>query len=126
MMVFIGIGLIMLLAVIIVALVYRNKAAAEQHHAAMQQQRAEATERINTQRQQRDTALALLQESFKEESVYATDPTHLALRCDFDNAWSGATGLHIAGIGADHAASAAVADSTGAAADHVSRTDLSE
>jgi len=126
MMVLIGIGLIMVLAVIIVALVYRNKAAAEQHHAAMQQQRAEAAEIINTQRQQRDTALALLQESFSEENVYATDPTHLAARTDLANAWSDASGLRGNISTAVHSSGAAVTDSTGIAVDHVSRTDLSE
>ncbi|MCK9622977.1 MAG: hypothetical protein M0R47_20875 [Methylobacter sp.] len=121
---FIGIGLIVLLAVIIVALGYRGKARAEQHHAEMQQQRAEAAEIINTSRQQLDTALAMLQETHREETLHDNDPKHLAERSDFDNDWSGDAGLHDAGTGEDHATSAAAPGSTGSTVHFVNRPDL--
>lgn len=124
MMVLIGIGLIMLLAVIIVALGYRGKAIAEQHHATMQQQRAEAAEMVNDNRQQLDTALTTLHETHREETIHATDPTHLAVRDDFANAWSDADRLHNTGAGTDQAASAAAADTAGTAVHFVNRPDL--
>ncbi len=124
MMVLIGIGLIMLLAVIIVALGYRGKAAAEQYHATLQQQRAEAAEIANDNRQQLDTALTTLHETHREETIHATDPTHLAARDDFANGWSDTDRLHNAGAGADHATSAAAADEAGTAVHFVNRPDL--
>ncbi len=126
MMVLLGAGLIMLLAVVIVALGYRGKAKAEQRHAELQQQRAVAAEAINNNRQQLDTALQTLHETHREETIDATNPTHLAERSDFANAWSGTDRLHDTGTGTDHASGATVADSTGAAVNHVGRTDLSE
>ena len=124
MMVLLGIGLIMLLAVIIVALVYRGKVTAEQHQAEMQRQRAEAAEVINNSRQQLDAALTMLHETHREETIYATDPTHLAARDDFANAWPDSDRLHGTGAGADHAASAAVTDAAGTAVHFINRPDL--
>lgn len=122
----IGAGLIVLLGVVIVALGYRGKAKAEQHHAEMQQRRADAAVSVNNNRQQLDTALETLHETQREETIHANDPKHLAERSDFDNDWSGDAGLHDDATGAVHATSAAAADSSGAAGDHVERADLSE
>lgn len=125
MMVLIGGGVIVLLAFVIVALGYRGKAKAEQHHAVLQQQRAEAVEAANNNRQQLDTALETLHETQREETIDAANPTHLAQRSDFDNDWSATTGLcNPATITSP--VSPAAADSTGAATDNVSRTDVSE
>ncbi len=124
MMILTGIGLIVLLAAIIVALGYRGKAKAEQHHAALQQQRAEAAESVNNNRQQLDTALKTIHETHRKETLDATNPTHLAERSDFANAWSGDDRLHDAGTGTDHAASAAAAGATGTAVHSVNRPDL--
>jgi len=126
MMYLMGAGLIVLLGVVIIALGYRGKAKAEQHHAEMQQRRADAAVSINNNRQQLDTALETLHETQREETIHDTNPTHLAERSDFDNDWSGDTGLHSDATGAVHATSAAAAESAGAAAHHGSRADLSE
>ncbi len=123
----VGIVLIMLLALGLVALSYRGKAAAEQRHAELQQQRAASAEAVNQHRQQLDTTLAALHETQRQETINATNPTHLAARADFDNDWSAATGLHDTGtVPHPDRSSAAEADSAGATADNISRTDLSE
>lgn len=120
----IGALLIMLLAVVIVALGYRGKAQAEQHHAALQQQRAEAAEAEVKQRHQLDIALGNIQQIHREELINATNPTHLAARDDFANAWSGSDRLHDTATDADHSTGAAATDSTGAAVHFINRPDL--
>lgn len=117
---------IMLLAVVIVALSYRGKAKAEQRHAELQQQRAAAAESINANRHQLDTELATLHETHREETIHDTNPAHLAERSDFNNNWDGATGLPGEKTANDHRTSASITSSTGAAADNLDRTDLSE
>lgn len=127
MMYVLGAGIIMLLAFALVAVSYRGKAKAEQRHAELQQQRAEAAEVANQHRQQLDTTLATLHETQRQETIDATNPTHLAARSDFDNNWSAATGLRESDANADtDVISTAATDSTGAATDYVGRADLSE
>jgi|GEM_PF-1969714 type II secretory pathway pseudopilin PulG len=120
----VGIGLIILLSLGLAALLYRGKAKAEQHHAALQQQRADAAESVNNNRQQLDTALETIHETHREETLHANNPTHLAERDDFANAWSGTDRLHSTGTDTDHATSAAASGSTGSAVHFVNRPDL--
>ena len=123
----VAVGLLGLLVTALIAMLYRHNAAISQHLATQERQRAEVAEADVRQRHRLDRALNTLHETHREETINASNPTHLAQRSDFDNDWSAATGLrdpstitHPIGNGA------AAADSTGAAAHHVSRTDVSE
>ena len=120
----ITIGLIMLLAVVIVALNYRGKAKAERYQAEKQQQRADAAEAVNRQRRQLDATLDTLHETHRQETLHDTDPTHLAARTDFANAWSDADSLHDTEPAANAADSAAVTGAAGATVHFVNRPDL--
>lgn len=120
----IGAVLIMLLALGIVALGYRGKAKAEQRHAELQQQRAESAEFINANRQQLDTELASLHEAHQEEIIHANNPENLAVRNDFADAWSGATGMRDTGAGTDGADGATATGSTGATGDFIEQDDM--
>jgi hypothetical protein len=115
-----------LLGAVLLAMLYRHNAIINKINADYDRQRANLSSQALTNRQQLDADLQTLHETHREETIDATNPTHLAARDDFANAWSGDDGLHGSKTDSAHAAGTAAADSTGAAAHHVSRTDLSE
>jgi len=123
-MILFAVWLGVVLILVIVALIFRAMAEQNKAEADRQRQRADDAEAVINNRRQLDTALETLHETHREETIDATNPTHLAVRDDFTNAWSGAERLHDAGTDPDHAASAATADSTGAAVHFVNRPDL--
>jgi type II secretory pathway pseudopilin PulG len=110
----------------LVALLYRHNAAINKHVAIKEQQRADAAEAVIHNRLRLDESLENLHITHREETIHANAPENRALRADFDNNWANDSRLHSAGTGSDHAASSTVADSTGTASHHVSRTDVSE
>jgi type II secretory pathway pseudopilin PulG len=119
-------GLLGLLGSVLLAMLYRHNANINKIDADYERNRAALAEQANTSRQQLDKALQTLHETHREETIDATNPTHLAARDDFANAWSGDDGLHRSETDSGDATGATAADSTGAAAHHVSRTDLSK
>lgn len=115
-----------LLSLGLIALLYRNIAKGHQRQYEMQRQRADAAEAALNNRQQLDTELENIHEVHREETIHAKNPAHLAERADFNNNWSGPTGLPSEGPASDHvAASATTAESTGTAEHYINRPDLS-
>jgi len=119
-------GLLGLLGTVLLIMLYRHNAIINKTNVDYERQRANLSGQAITNRQQLDTELQTLHETHRKETIDDSNPTHLAARDDFANAWSGDDGLRGSKTDSGHAAGATAADSTGAAGHHVGGTDLSE